>query len=231
MKKLVLTILILGALLPARAQLFSGDALGGAFLGGLIGGIASSDCHRGFSGNGAAIGAGVGLLAGALVGETRRNYYDAYPAYSYSTTPTVTFGYGYGYHRSGGYVYYSPNRYCAPNYYYRTARPNYAVGGTLLGAASGALIGAGSGDAGAGAAIGAAAGLVAGSVAEASARHHERRAAVAIQPTSVATESMPVATTTPVAEITSRPVASSTYYWTTRPQIPDAPRVPDAPTF
>jgi uncharacterized protein YcfJ len=231
MKKMLLMILTLGALLPARAQFLSPEAVGGAFWGTLIGGIAGSDCRRGFSGNGAAIGAGVGLLAGALVGESRRNYYDGSTTYAYSTPPTVTFGYGYGSCGNGGYVYYSPNRYCAPNYYYRS-RPNYAVGGTLLGAASGALIGAGSGDAGPGAAIGAAAGLVVGTVAEASARHHERRNAVAAQPTAVVETPVPMTRSTmPPATITSRPVANSTYYWTTPPQIADAPRVPDAPTF
>jgi hypothetical protein len=33
------------------------------------------------------------------------------------------------------------------------------------------------------------------------------------------------------SEITSKPCATSTYTWTPRPQIADAPRVPDAPTF
>jgi uncharacterized protein YcfJ len=230
MKKLWLTILILAALVPARAQFLSPEAVGGAFWGTLIGGIAGSDCRRGFSGNGAAIGAGVGLLTGALVGESRRRHYYDSPGYVYSSAPTVTLGYGYGAYGHSGYVYYSPNRYCAPNYYYRASRPNYAVGGTFLGAASGALIGAGSGDAAAGAAIGAASGLLVGSVAEASAPQHERRAAE-IQTAPVIQQSAPAPAPMPPAEVTSRPVANSTYVWTTRPQIPDAPRVPDAPTF
>jgi hypothetical protein len=103
----------------------------------------------------------------------------------------------------------------------------------LLGAASGALIGAGTHDAGKGAAIGAAAGLVLGGVAEASAQRREQRASVAVQSTE--SEQVPVQSQTPAVlpqnQITSRPAATSTYYWTTQPQIADAPRVPDAPTF
>jgi hypothetical protein len=176
-------------------------------------------------------------VAGALVGESRRHnasYYDSpgYAGYAYTSAPSVSFGYGYGHYGHSSYVYYSPNRYCAPNYYYRSTRPNYAVGGTLLGAASGALIGAGTHDAGKGAAIGAAAGLVLGGVAEASAQRREQRAA-AVQ--SAASEQVPVQSQTPAVlpqnQITSRPAATSTYYWTTQPQIADAPRVPDAPTF
>ena len=226
MKKLLLTCLTVAALFPARAQLFSPESLSGAFWGSLIGGIAGSDCRRGFSGNGAAIGAGVGLVAGALVGESRRNHYYDSPGYAYPTAPSVSFGYGYGHCGSPGYVYYSPNRYCAPNYYYRSTRPHYAVGGTLLGAASGALIGAGTRDAGKGAAIGAAAGLVLGSVAEASAQRREQRTAAVVQ-------SVPAPqpqNSAPPYQITSKPSATSTYHWT-QAQIADAPRVPDAPTF
>ena len=233
MKKILLTFLTVATLFPARAQLFGPESLGGAFWGSLIGGLAGSDRRHGFSGNGAAIGAGVGLVAGALVGESRRHYYYDSPGYVYAPAPSVSFGYGYGHGGSSGYVYYSPNRYCAPNYYYRSTRPNYAVSGTFLGAASGALIGAGTHDAGKGAAFGAAAGLVLGGVAEASAQRHEQRAAVAVQSTPAAQTQAPMQppAAMPQSEITSRPGASSTYYWTVRPQIADAPRVPDAPTF
>lgn len=49
-------------------------ALIGSLLGGMIGGSSYDNCGyyngcNGFSGQGAAIGAGVGLLAGALVGK------------------------------------------------------------------------------------------------------------------------------------------------------------------
>lgn len=230
MKKLLLTILVLAALLPAPAQLFSPSSLGGALWGGLIGGIVGGDCRYGFSGEGAAIGAGVGLLAGAIAGEANRRHYDHSPGYVYAPAPTVRVGYGYAHDGSSAYVYYAPNSYCAPNYYY-APRPNYAVGGTVLGAASGALIGAGSRDAGRGAAIGAAAGLVLGGVAEASARRREHRTAAVIASTPAPDVSSPGQPATRPQQITSQPCATSTYHWTPRPQIADAPRVPDAPTF
>jgi len=126
------------------------------------------------------------------------------------------------------YVYYSPNAYCAPGYYYQPARPNYAVGGTLLGAASGALIGEGSGhNAGQGAAIGAAAGLVLGGAAELAAQHHER-SVVASQPVPVALPAPPQTARRP-GEPAARAFQAS--YMPQRYQISDAPRVPDAPTF
>lgn len=244
MKKTILTLFTGATLISAQAQLFSPESVSGAFLGSLIGGIAGGDNRNGFSGNGAAIGAGVGLLAGALVGEARRqDYYYSQP-YDYTPAPSVSFGYGYGSCNSSAYVYYAPNSYCAPNYYYRPTRPNYAIGGTLLGAASGALIGAGDHNAGEGAAIGAAAGLVLGGIAESAARHREQKAAPATYVTS-APPPQPQAQVNPSQpeaarqvedqtqyQITSQPVATSTYYWTPRPQqIPDAPLVPDAPKF
>jgi hypothetical protein len=112
------------------------------------------------------------------------------------------------------YVYYAPNAYYAPGYYYQPAGPNYAVGGTLLGAASGALIGAGTHRPAEGAAIGAAAGLVVGGVAEGVAQHRER--ALAADP--------------PARPPGVQPVRTAVAYVPAR-QIPDAPRVPNAPTF
>ena len=231
MKKLLLTLLTVAALLPAHAQLFSPSSLNGALWGSLIGGFAGADYRRGFSGDGAAIGAGVGLLVGALAGESRRNYYYDSPGYVYSTAASVSFGYGYGHRGGSAYVYYAPNSYCAPNYYYRSSRPNYAVSGTMLGAASGALIGAGSRDASKGAAIGAAAGLVLGSVAEASAQRCEKKANAAVQSSTAPQPQALMQNTPPPNAVTSKPCATSTYHWTSRPQIADAPQVPDAPTF
>src|SRR3989304_8619181 len=70
--KLITVLLAAAALGPARAQLFSPEALHGAAWGGFIGGLVGGDTsrhrhhyHHRFSGEGAAIGAGVGLLAGA----------------------------------------------------------------------------------------------------------------------------------------------------------------------
>jgi len=245
MKKLLVTVMASATLLSAEAQLFSPEALNGAMFGSLIGGLVGGSgnngcgynygCGNGFSGQGAAIGAGVGLLAGALVGEARRNDYYVEQPCVYTPTPAVSFGYGYGNSVSSAYVYYAPNAYTAPGYYYRPTRPNYAVSGTLLGAASGALIGAGSEQAGKGAAIGAAAGLVLGGVAELAAKKQTQEVVAVqstIQPTTTTTI-QDVRPQTPDAsvQITSQPCATSTYTWTPRPQIADSPRVPDAPTF
>jgi len=241
MKKLILTCLAGGTLLTAQGQLFSPESLGGAFWGSLIGGIAGGDCRHGFSGEGAAIGAGVGLIAGAIAGESRRyDYYDS-PTYVYHSAPSVSLGYGYGGCGRSAYVYYSPNYYTAPGYYYRPSRPNYAVNGTLLGAASGALIGAGTGDAGLGAGIGAAAGLVAGGIAEHTARKHEQktvRAPITVQNQVLQTATVQASPDSRIrtqdlrGKITSKPCPTSTYHWTKPPpQIPDASRVPDAPRF
>lgn len=226
------------ALLPARAQLFSPEAFSGAAMGALIGGVAgggsySHGCgyYNSFSGQGAAIGAGIGLLAGALIGEANQRAADAEQPVIYASAPMAVSGYGYG----STYTYYAPNAYTAPGYYYRPNRPNYAVGGTLLGAASGALIGAGSDQAGKGAAIGAAAGLVLGSVAQIAAKQPEKEVVAvrtSTQPTTAsATQEARPQPQELAAQITSQPCATSTYHWTARPQIADAPRVPDAPTF
>jgi len=249
MKKLVLTLGLVAALMPVRAQLFSPESFSGAAFGAMMGSIIGGDCH-GPSGKGAAIGAGVGLVAGALAGEAnRRNSYYETPSYAYTPAPSVSVGYGYSGQGSSAYVYCAPNSYTAPGYYYRPApvqtyqqpvrRPNYAVNTTLLGAASGAMIGSANHNAGEGAAIGAAAGLVLGGIAEHQARKQERRVAaqntVQVQQAEPATTQVASAQTQTVrSEVTSAPCATSTYTWTQRPQqqqIADAPRVPDAPTF
>ena len=248
MKKILWTCLASTALLSARAQLFSPEAFGGAALGAMIGGIAggntySHGCHSysTFSGEGAAIGAGVGLLVGALAGEANRR--QAYPAEPVAYVPASSVSVGYGYAPGGraGYVQVAPGYAPPPAYAYPPARPNYAVGGTLLGAASGALIGEGTqGKPGGGAAIGAAAGLVLGGLAEHAARKREQRLAAA-QP--AAQTQYPPPAPSPTQDpgpqtfdsrsgITSQPGATSTYYWTAAPpQIADAARVPDAPRF
>lgn len=233
MKKVGLILLSFTALVQTKAQWLYPESVEGAFWGGLIGGIAGGNHCHGLSGKGAAIGAGVGLLAGSLIGESRRQDYVESPGYVYSTTPSVnvSFGYGYGSCGSSAYVYYAPNRYCAPGTYYRPTRPNYVVSGTVLGAASGALIGsANHHNAGTGAAIGAAAGLLIGSAAEHTARREDRGVATqVIYPAPAQTRVAQPAP--PKVEISSKPCATSTYTWAARPQIADAPRVPDAPTF
>lgn len=236
MKKMLLTCLASAALLSARAQFFSPEAFGGAALGAMIGGIAggntySHGCHSysTFSGEGAALGAGVGLLVGALAGEANRR--QAYPAEPVAYVPASSVSVGYG---------YPPGYAPPPAYAYPPARPNYAVNGTLLGAASGALIGSASEQAGKGAAIGAASGLVLGGLAEHAARKQERRYASA--QTAMHTQPQPPAPAAPPSDtgaqnssmnagISSQPCPTSTYHWTTPPQIADAARVPDAPRF
>ena len=248
MKKIALTLLASTLLVSAQAQLFSPESFSGALWGSLIGGVVGGDCRHGFSGEGAAIGAGAGLLAGAILGETRRqDYYYAQP-YVYTTTPSV----GYGYNSSPApacsapYVYYAPNSYCAPGYYYRATRPNYAVGGTLLGGASGALIGAGEHRAGEGAAIGAAAGLVLGSVTELTTQKREQQLAVAQAVPAPPAYEHPAPMQPPQSQPASRQPDPKPQTRQTKPtcaakgisasqpvfhQIPDAPRVPDAPAF
>ena len=240
MKKMLLSCLVGAALLPAQAQLFSPEAFGGAALGAMIGGLAggnsySHGCHsyNTFSGEGAAIGAGVGLLVGALAGEANRR--QAYPAepVAYAPAPSVSLGYGYGYGGNAGYVQVAPSYAPPPAYPYPAALPNYAVNGTLLGAASGALIGSASHNAGKGAAIGAASGLVLGGLAEHAGRKQEQRYAnaqpavptqVQQQSTSAATPDANAQTSNLNAGVTSRPCPNSTYYWTTPLQVADAPR-------
>jgi hypothetical protein len=143
-----------------------------------------------------------------------------YPAYAYYPY------YSYPYYGYGGYYSYN-----------EPGRPNYAVGGTLLGALTGGIIGNSIHHQGwEGAAIGAGAGLLLGGIAEDAARRQEYRAATRVaQPYPVAQPQpqmqAPAQPSSPQSQITSKPCATSTYYWTPRPQIADSPRVPDAPTF
>jgi uncharacterized protein YcfJ len=222
MKKLALIGLAMASMLPARAQLFGPESLSGAIWGSFIGGLVGNHRHHGFSGEGAAIGAGVGLVVGSLAGESRRYSYSYSQPYYYSDTSYYPAS-GY----ASPYVYVTPNSYCAPGYYYQSSRPNYAIGGTLLGAASGALIGSSDGKAGEGAAIGAGAGLLLGAIAEHAAQKKEAGTRYAplttdVQPTTLA----PAEPARPQYKITSRPVANSTYYWTSPPKS-----IPDAPTY
>lgn len=96
-----------------------------------------------------------------------------------------------------------------------SARPNYAVNGTLLGALAGAVIGNNSGDLGnsswRGAALGSVVGLAAGAVAEKRARERESAATAqaapakpedvpALQPTSEGERVKPAKTSSRLAE-------------------------------
>ncbi|MGZ8938361.1 MAG: hypothetical protein ACXW32_04030 [Limisphaerales bacterium] len=154
MKKVIIAALMAATILPqaltARAQIFSRDALGGAVLGGVAGGIIGHNSGR-RTAEGIGIGAGIGLLAGGLTSSYRRHYYEG--PYSHD------------------YYYSSPAYYDRP--YYR--RPNYAIGGALLGGLAGGIIGHNSGRHTAeGIAIGAGAGLLMGGIAEYQMRQRER---------------------------------------------------------
>jgi outer membrane lipoprotein SlyB len=156
MNKLILLVLSAGLVAPMQAQLFTPESLTGAALGGITGAVIGHNSGR-HGGEGAAIGAGAGLLLGSLIHHDRRErgYYHV----------------GYDYPAHGGYYYSEPH-------YYR--RPNYALGGALLGGVAGAVIGHNSGRHGAeGAAIGAGAGLLLGGIAESQARRRERAQAAA----------------------------------------------------
>ena len=72
----------------AKAQLFSNNQLGGAVLGGAIGGVIGHNNNR-QTAEGIGIGAGLGYLLGTL------NDYDSGPRYSRGST-RISVGYGYG---------------------------------------------------------------------------------------------------------------------------------------
>jgi hypothetical protein len=243
------------ALNSASAQWLPPESFQYSLLGALIGGAVGGHSHCGYyhwNGENAAIGAGVGLAAGTLIGEARRQQYYNTP-YAYPTAYAPTPGYGYA-----PYAYYPPSApaytpapypppgpvyasapapAAAPAPGYTPARPNYAVGGTLVGAASGALIGEGtSGHPGKGAAIGAAAGLVLGGLAE----HGARKQEAAARYTTVHSQA-PAPTQAPAPAVASDPPpataasAAPTSVWQATPALhppaSNAPRVPDAPTF
>jgi predicted lipid-binding transport protein (Tim44 family) len=98
MKKLALTVMLLSStLVPCRAQLFGPEAWSGALFGTFFGGLAGADCHHGFSGTGAAIGAGVGFTLGAIAGEANRRASYPYGAPYNGSVVYAQPGYGYAY--------------------------------------------------------------------------------------------------------------------------------------
>ncbi|MCL5099378.1 MAG: hypothetical protein M1608_17955, partial [Candidatus Omnitrophica bacterium] len=66
MKRLTNKIAVVGALAMAcastQAQIITSEGIGGAAVGGIIGGVIGHNQGRGHTAEGAAIGAGVGLL-------------------------------------------------------------------------------------------------------------------------------------------------------------------------
>ncbi len=95
MIKVTVAVLIAATVIPARAQLFSSESVGGALVGGLAGGLIAGRHH---AGEGIAIGAGAGLVLGALASGYERRYDGPYaPAYyesrpNYAVTGTIVGG-------------------------------------------------------------------------------------------------------------------------------------------
>ena len=161
MKTTIALALALLALVPAQAQVFRPASVGGVVLGGIAGAIIGNNSgslhHNAWQG--AAIGAGAGLLFGSALGESR--YQNAWA----NTQVTVP----------GAYVYRDSPYYYDGGPGYAYDRPDYAATGTLLGGIAGAIIGNNSRghNAWRGAAIGAGAGYLFGSIAESNARRRE----------------------------------------------------------
>lgn len=145
-KLLLITLLAAATGLPANAQLFSRESLGGAVVGGIAGGIIGHNSGR-RTAEGIGIGAGAGLLLGSLTSRYRSDYH------------------GHGPYHGGSGPY-------AHGY---SSRPNYALTGAVLGGVAGGVIGHNQGGHTAeGIAIGAGAGLLLGGIAEHELRKRER---------------------------------------------------------
>jgi hypothetical protein len=122
--------------------------------------------------------AGLNVQAGGFHGYHHyRSWYHPSISFYYGASPYYSLGYSYPSSYYPGYASYA--YYPDYNYDNGYARPNYAVGGTLLGALTGGLIGNSIHHQGwEGAGIGAAAGLLLGSLAEQGARTYERNSYV-----------------------------------------------------
>jgi uncharacterized protein YcfJ len=182
MKRLILCGFLAVVCWPAQAQLFSREALGGAALGGVVGGIIGHN-SRGRTAEGVGIGAGAGLVLGSLLHNARDEN-----GYCAAQVPVAA---------APGYYAYTPA-------YYQPARPNYALSGAALGGIAGGIIGHNQGGRTMeGVGIGAGAGLLLGGLAEQHARRHERiyyiqpvvtyPAPVVVAPAPVVTAPTPIA--------------------------------------
>jgi ElaB/YqjD/DUF883 family membrane-anchored ribosome-binding protein len=187
---LVLTLLVLA---PAPAQIFrpaiAGDIALGALAGAIIGHSSGSLNHNPWQG--AAIGAGAGLILGSILGEARDQ-----PAWRDTQVP-VPVAPRRVYHRV-------PARY---GYGYGPAvRPDYSSSGMLLGGLIGAIIGHNSGslhhNGWQGAAIGAGAGLILGGIAGQNARVQEAAVQAAVQPVRVQAVTPPASTAAVPQQVT-----------------------------
>lgn len=93
------------ALTSAQAQIFRSEAVHGAILGGIAGGIIGHNSgdlrHNGW--HGAALGATAGLLIGQAIGDSRAERdYVRQGGYVYRSSPSVQVGIGYGRGYYGG---------------------------------------------------------------------------------------------------------------------------------
>ena len=133
-----------------QAQLLSNESITGAALGGLVGGVIGHNHHR-QTAEGAAIGAGAGLLLGTLAHQERSRQYRA------ATVPAPI---------------YAPTQ--GPVYATSSPRHSRALGGALVGGVIGGVVGHNNNRKTAeGAAIGAGAGLLLGHIADQNARRAE----------------------------------------------------------
>jgi hypothetical protein len=164
MKTVFLFCAALVAVAPARAQIFRPVAVNNAILGGVIGAVIGNNSgslhHNAWQG--AAIGAGAGLLLSASAGDASHG-----GTYLYRDEP-----------RAYGYPAYHQPYYPGYRYYDYYGRPDYRGPGVFFGGVAGAIIGNNSRgfhhDAWRGAAWGAGIGYLLGSVAESNARYYER---------------------------------------------------------
>lgn len=149
---------------------------------------------------------GAGMLQTFAGGHGRYGWYHGHRHYNHGGWgwSGISFTYGSPYYW-GAPVYVGPSyasAYTPVFGDYVSRRPNYAVGGTLLGALAGGLIGNSIHHQGwEGAGIGAAAGLVLGTLAEHRARVQEQRAYDAALVTNSQQSYVPDAATAPVAPV------------------------------
>jgi outer membrane lipoprotein SlyB len=189
MKAIVILGLALATALPAKAQLFSRDALGSAVVGGILGGVIGHNSGR-KTAEGIGIGAGTGLLLGALANDYKRHAgYEP----TYSPEPA---GFGFG----------DQNRYAT------TGTVLGGIAGGIIGHNNGRKTAEG-------VAIGAASGLVLGTIADQSLQrpanyyhapvaahplrpHHQHAVPVVV--------AQPAVVTTPIASGYVAPTATGT---------------------
>lgn len=164
MKTTLTLCLALATLGSAQAQIFRPEAVNGALLGGIAGAVIGHNSgslnHNGWQG--AAIGAGAGLLIGAAISDSNHTQVARPSGYVYRDAPAAYYGTSYGYGHGYGRPVYRSN--------YGYGYPNHAGNGLILGGITGAIIGRNSGSFGhnawRGAAWGAGAGWLLGAIAD-----------------------------------------------------------------